>query len=83
MQQQTTNKPSGKANKENRSNSSYLMQYAGLAFQLIAGLGLGVLAGIKADDWIDMSFPLFIWLMPLIILLAMFVKIFKDTSPRK
>jgi hypothetical protein len=59
------------------------MQYAGLAFQLIAGLGFGVFAGIKADSWIGLSFPLLTWLMPLIILLAMFVKIFKDTSRRQ
>jgi hypothetical protein len=59
------------------------MQYAGLAFQLMAGLGVGVFAGIKADDWLGISFPLLTWLMPLMILLAMFVKIFKDTSPRQ
>jgi hypothetical protein len=59
------------------------MQYAGLAFQLMAGLGVGVFAGIKADDWLGISFPLLTWLMPFMILLAMFVKIFKDTSPRQ
>lgn len=79
MRPQTTSK----SKKENRSNSSYLMQYTGLAFQLIAALGLGVFLGIKADSWLKLSFPLLVWLMPVIILMAMFAKIFKDTSPRK
>ncbi len=78
MRPQTTNK----SKKESRSNSSYLMQYTGLAFQLIAALGLGVFLGIKADGWLNLPFPLLAWLMPLIILIAMFAKIFKDTSPR-
>ncbi len=78
MQLPTTNKPK----KVNRSNSSYLMQYAGLATQLIVALGLAVFLGLKADQWLQLSFPLFGWLVPLIVLMAMFYRIIKDTSKK-
>ena len=76
-QQTTNNKP------PQRSNKSYLMQYAGLASQLMAALGLGVFIGYKLDGALAFSFPVFIWVLPLVFLMAMFVKIFKDTSGKK
>ena len=78
MPQPTTNNK-----KPFRSNKSYLMEYAGLASQLMAALGLGVFMGYKLDRWMKVSFPVFIWVMPLVFLMAMFVKIFKDTSRKK
>lgn len=78
MQSPTTNKPK----KVNRSNSSYLMQYGGLATQLIVALGLAVFLGLKADQWLQLSFPLLGWLVPLIVLIAMFYRILKDTSKK-
>ncbi len=59
------------------------MEYAGLASQLMAALGLGVFIGYKLDGWLSISFPVFIWVLPLVFLMAMFVKIFKDTSRKK
>ncbi|MFT3845063.1 MAG: AtpZ/AtpI family protein [Lacibacter sp.] len=78
MLQQTTNK--AKKTGHYRSNSQYLMQYAGLATQLLVALGLAVFLGLKADRWLSISFPLLAWLMPLLALTAMFIRIFKDTS---
>lgn len=34
------------------------MQYAGLATQLLVALGLAVFLGLKADKWLNISFPL-------------------------
>lgn len=79
MPQPTTNKSS----KPTKSNRAYLAQYAGLAFQLMAALGLAVFAGIKADGWLKLNFPLLAWLLPLLVLSAMFYRIYKDTSARK
>jgi F0F1-type ATP synthase assembly protein I len=75
--------PSPHNKKSYRSNRSYLMQYAGLASQLMAALALGVFIGYKLDAWIVFSFPVFIWALPLVFLIVMFVKIFKDTSRKK
>jgi F0F1-type ATP synthase assembly protein I len=77
MPQQTTNNK-----KPYRSNKSYLMQYAGLASQLMAALALGVFMGYKLDKALHFSFPVFIWTLPLVFLIAMFVKILKDTDKK-
>ncbi|MFN5134228.1 MAG: AtpZ/AtpI family protein [Chitinophagaceae bacterium] len=69
--------------KKIRSNKSYLMEYAGLASQLMAALALGVFLGYKLDGWLHFSFPVFIWVLPLVFLIAMFVKIIKDTDKKK
>jgi F0F1-type ATP synthase assembly protein I len=69
--------------KKIRSNKSYLMEYAGLASQLMAALALGVFLGYKLDGWLHFSFPFFIWVLPLVFLIAMFVKIIKDTDKKK
>ena len=58
------------------------MQYAGLATQLLVALGLAVFLELKADKWLNISFPLLGWLVPLLVLLAMFLRILKDTSKK-
>jgi hypothetical protein len=48
-------------------------QYSSLAFQMIVILGLGVLGGIKFDEWLKMKFPLFtVVLSFLAVLLAIY-----------
>lgn len=57
-----------------------LLQYAGLATQLAVSLGIGVFIGHWIDKKTNLSVPVFTWLLPLIILIAIFIKVFKDTS---
>lgn len=59
-----------------------LMQYAGYAVQLAAGLGLAVWAGMWVDRKIAIGFPLLIWLLPLLLLIGMMIKVIKDTSKK-
>lgn len=35
------------------------IQYSSLAFEMIVIMGLGVFAGIKIDDWLNLNFPVF------------------------
>lgn len=65
-----------------KKKSNYLMYYAGFAFQMMAALGLAVYAGYWVDKWIKWRIPIFIWLLPLIVLIAMLVKVVKDTSKK-
>lgn len=58
------------------------MQYAGLGMQLLVSLGLSVFLGLKTDQWLQLSFPLTVILFPLVVLTAIMIKIFKDTSRR-
>ncbi len=59
-----------------------LMQYAGLAVQLAAGLLLAVYAGMWLDKWIAFGIPLLIWLLPLLLLIGMMIKVIRDTSKK-
>lgn len=62
--------------------SRQLMQYAGFAAQLAGGLLLAVYAGIWCDKKISLGFPLFIWLLPLLLLIALMIKAVKDTTKK-
>jgi F0F1-type ATP synthase assembly protein I len=68
---------------DNDEGNKQLMRYAGLAVQFLVSIGLGVFIGLKADEWLHFSFPLFVWLLPLLIIGGMFVNILKETSKKK
>jgi len=67
---------------EKKSNTQ-LWQYAGIGGQLLISLGIGVFLGLKADEWLKFKFPLFVWVLPLLILIAMIARLIKATSKRK
>ncbi len=64
-------------------NNKQLYRYAGMAMQFLVSIGLGVFIGLKADKWLDLSFPLFVWLLPLLIIAGILYSIIKNTSSRK
>ncbi|HEV8083066.1 MAG TPA: hypothetical protein VGP55_07705 [Chitinophagaceae bacterium] len=64
-------------------NNKPLMRYAGLAMQFLVGIGLGVFLGLKADGWMKLSFPLLVWLLPLLIIIVIMYNILKETSAKK
>jgi len=59
------------------------MRYAGMGAQIFASLGIAVFIGYKADNWISLSFPVFIWLLPVLVLSVFIYKLIKETSKRK
>ena len=59
-----------------------MMRYAGLATQLLVYLSLAVFGGLKVDRWLH-CFPLLTALMPLLVLGAVFYKLFKETGSSK
>ena len=60
-----------------------LMRYAGLGAQILVSLGLAVFAGYHADRWLKVSFPLFVWVLPLLVVSGMIYKLIKETSNKK
>ncbi len=64
------------------SNQNLLLQYGGYAMQLLVSLGIATFAGIKFDAWLNFHFPVFVWLLPLIVLILLMVKVIKDTSKK-
>ncbi|WP_414647072.1 AtpZ/AtpI family protein [Chitinophaga sp.] len=68
------NPSSRKPNKRN-----LVLRYAGLAFQMMTTLGLGVFAGLKLDRWIGWRFPVFLIIFSLLALAILLWQIIKDT----
>jgi hypothetical protein len=67
----------------NKNNQNLLWKYAGLATQLFVAIGLAVFAGVKLDAWLQFKTPIFLWVLPLIIIGALIFKVIKDTTPKK
>ena len=63
------------------SNKKFFMRYASLGTQLLAAIGLAVFLGLKADKWLHTS-PLFACVLPLLILSAIFYKLFRETGKK-
>lgn len=55
------------------------MRFISLGTQLLAAIGLAVFAGIKADNWLKTS-PLFACALPLLVLSAIFYKLYRETN---
>jgi len=45
-------------NKNKPSLDSYA-RYSGLAFQMLAIIGIGTFGGVKLDQWLKLGFPVF------------------------
>ena len=60
-----------------------LMQYAGFATQLAGVLLVAVFGGQWLDKHTGIDFPILIWLLPLLVLIALLIKVVKDTSSKK
>ncbi len=66
----------------NQKNNS-LAKYAGLGFQFLVAIGLGVFIGLKVDEWLAFTTPLFVWILPLTIIFGVIYKIIRETSQKK
>jgi len=65
------------------NNNRDLLKYAGLTTQIFAGLGLAIFIGIKLDKWLHISFPVLVWVLPLLVIVSLIYKLIKETSRRK
>ncbi len=63
-----------------KESNKQLMRYAGLGMQFLVSIALGIFIGSKIDKWLKFSFPLLVWLLPLLIIIGIIVKIIKDTD---
>ena len=71
MSSQKSNKP-----------ANDLLRYAGLGAQIFVSIGLSVLIGYKADEWLNTPIPLLVCIIPLLVLIGMIYKLIKDTSKK-
>ncbi len=63
-------------------NNAWL-KYAGMAFQMLATLGVAFFIGYKLDKYFELSFPAFLLLLPLLGLGGLFYQILHDTNKKK
>jgi type IV secretory pathway TrbD component len=68
--------------KQNNSSND-LLRYAGLGTQILVSIGLAVFVGLKADQWVKVSFPLLVWLLPLAVVSLTIYKLIKETGKKK
>ena len=68
---------------EKRRNNIEIFKYAGMGFQFLAGIGIFLFIGMKADLWLRFHIPVFIWVLPLLFILATIIKIIIETSKKK
>ena len=67
---------------DRQQSNKQLMKYAGLTMQFLVSIALGIFLGVKADKWIQLSFPLFTWLLPLLIIAGILLKIINETGKK-
>ncbi len=58
-------------------------RYSGMAFQMVAIVGLGVWGGMKIDGWLKLTFPLFTVLLSLLAVILAMYSILKDLMRTK
>jgi F0F1-type ATP synthase assembly protein I len=68
--------------KTRKETNRELMHYAGMGAQFLVSIGVGIFLGLKLDEWLNFSFPLLVWLLPLLIIGGLILKIIKDTSKK-
>jgi len=68
--------------KQQPNSNRVLLQYMSLGIQLITALCIAVFGGLKADEWLKLAFPLLVWILPLMVIIALMIKLIKDTSKK-
>ena len=68
---------------DRKESNRQLMRYAGMAAQFMVSIGLGIFLGLKLDTWLNISFPLLVWVLPLLLIIGIIVKIIIETSEKK
>lgn len=63
-------------------NKMDLKRYTGMATYLITALCVAFYIGFKIDFWLKLKYPIFVILVPLLILMVFFYRVFKDTSTK-
>ncbi|MEO6669087.1 MAG: hypothetical protein ABIN36_06405 [Ferruginibacter sp.] len=66
-----------------KPDNKLLWRYAGLATQFLVGIGLSVFIGMKVDKWLKINMPVAVWVLPLLLIVAIIIKIVKDTAQKK
>lgn len=64
------------------NNKNILVYYAGMAAQILTGLGLTTWLGLWLDKKRGSTKPIFTWLLPVLLLIGILIKAVKDTNKK-
>lgn len=67
--------PKGPNDRDGRRRE--LLKYTGISTEVVASVGLSVFLGMKADKWLKVSFPIFSWALPLLVILVLLINLIK------
>jgi len=67
---------------EKKQSYPFLMQYAGLAFQFLVAIGITVFAGYKLDKLLSWTVPVWVWVLPLLVIIGMIAAIVRNSSKK-
>ena len=68
---------------ESQKKPTSLLKYAGLTGQFFASIAFTLFLGFKLDKWLQFKNPIFIWVLPLIIIIGLIIILIKETSNTK
>lgn len=66
-----------------KPDNRLLWKYAGLATQFLVGIGIAVFLGLQIDKRLKFYTPVAVWVLPLLVIIAVIIKVVKDTAQKK
>lgn len=66
-----------------KGDNTYLMRYAGMATQFLVAIGVSVWLGQSIDHWSRFRTPIFVWVLPLLVITGLIIKVVRDTAKRR
>lgn len=75
--------PADRNDRGGREGWRQLTRYTGLAAELAIAVGVAVWIGVKADEHLKLSFPVFSWVVPLLVIVVMLVQLIRANSGKK
>ena len=67
---------------DKRSSYPQLGQYAGMAFQFLAAIGVAVFLGYKLDKLLNWGMPVWVWALPLLVIIGMIAGVIRNSSKK-
>ncbi|RYF83746.1 MAG: AtpZ/AtpI family protein [Chitinophagaceae bacterium] len=59
-----------------------ILRYAAMGTEMLVSIGVALFAGYKADQWLH-TLPVFSCVLPLLVLIAFFYKLIRETGNTK
>jgi Putative F0F1-ATPase subunit Ca2+/Mg2+ transporter len=68
--------------KDDSGDKNLIYQYAGMATQFLVAIGVAVFAGFKADEWLNWRMPVWVWVLPLLVITGMIYGVIRNSSKK-